>query len=160
MYKHILVPLDASAFAESVLPYVVDLARRAHARVTVFSAVTQTYFVYAVENMAMLDALRERDLHAARHYLAGIAARLNAQGVSDVGTLVEVGSAAECICAAADGLGCDLIAMTTHGRGGIQRLLLGSVADRVLHHAHQPVFLAHGEVAVSLPEQKRAALAT
>ncbi len=142
MYKHILTPLDGSPFAESVLPYVVDLARGSSARVTLLMVVPQTPFVYAAENLSMLDELRELDIQAARRYLAGVVKRLADQGLTNVDTHIDHGRPADSICANADGLGCDLIAMTTHGRSGFSRMLLGSVADRVLHIASQPVFLA------------------
>jgi nucleotide-binding universal stress UspA family protein len=105
MYKHILTPLDGSPFAESVLPYVVDLARKPGARVTLLMVVTQAPFVYAAENLAMLDELRELDAQAARRYLDGVVQRLAAQGLSAVDTRIDHGRPADCICATADGLG-------------------------------------------------------
>jgi nucleotide-binding universal stress UspA family protein len=158
MYEHVLVPLDGSPFAEGVLPYVTVLARRAETRVTLLFVSVQPSVFYAVENPAMLDELRARDIQAAKGYLDAMARQLRAQGVARTDTIVDFGHAAERICAAADGLGCDLIAMSTHGRGGVGRLLLGSVADRVLHTAKQPVFLVRGHAyAHARPAEKRRA---
>ena len=77
----------------------------------------------------------------AEEYLTAIAAELRAKGLR-VDTQVRVGdNAVEEILAGARDVGADLIAMTTHGRGGLGRLLFGSVAEAVLRQADIPVFL-------------------
>jgi len=76
-----------------------------------------------------------------QEYLTAIAAELRAKGLR-VDTQVRVGTnAVEEILAGARDVGADLIAMTTHGRGGLGRLLFGSVAEAVLRQADIPVFL-------------------
>jgi nucleotide-binding universal stress UspA family protein len=76
----------------------------------------------------------------AEEYLAPIAAALRAQGV-DTSWAIRRGRPAEEILAAAKESGAELIAMATHGRTGIGRLLFGSVAETVLRHAPVPVFM-------------------
>lgn len=76
----------------------------------------------------------------AEAYLAGLSLTLEARGLR-VKTCVRGGDAAPEILAAAREEAVDLIAMTTHGRTGPARLLLGSVAETVLRHADVPVFL-------------------
>ena len=76
----------------------------------------------------------------AAEYLAPLAARLRAQGV-DATCQVQRGRPAEQILAAARASHADLIAMATHGRTGLGRLLFGSVAEEVLRHAPVPVFM-------------------
>jgi nucleotide-binding universal stress UspA family protein len=80
---------------------------------------------------------RTRD---AEEYLAPVAAALRAQGV-DTSWAVRRGRPADEILAAAKESGADLIAMATHGRTGLGRLLFGSVAEAVLRHAPVPVFM-------------------
>jgi nucleotide-binding universal stress UspA family protein len=80
---------------------------------------------------------RQRD---AEEYLAPVAAELRGRGV-DVRCEVHHGMAASSILAAAKTVGADVIAMSTHGRSGLGRLLFGSVAEQVLRHADVPVFL-------------------
>lgn len=152
MYKHLLAPLDGSPFAEGALPYVAALAARQGTKVTLLFVSPHPTAFYAVENATMLDELRARDVQAGKLYLHEIARRLGAQGVAQVDAIVDFGHPAERISAAADGLGCDLIVMNTHGRGGVGRLLLGSVADRVSHTARQPVFLTRGHAHARAPE--------
>ena len=77
---------------------------------------------------------------SAQHYLKMIADRFTHAGIR-VRMATEQGDAAESILDAADALHADLIAMSTHGRSGVRRFVLGSVADRVLHHARVPVLL-------------------
>jgi nucleotide-binding universal stress UspA family protein len=76
----------------------------------------------------------------AEEYLAPIAATLRAQGV-DTSWAIRRGRPADEILAAAKESGADLIAMATHGRTGLGRLLFGSVAEAVLRHAPVPVFM-------------------
>jgi nucleotide-binding universal stress UspA family protein len=77
---------------------------------------------------------------AAQDSLADTAQALNAAGVSSK-VLVQFGAPAEVILDMAQANQVDLIAMTTHGRSGLQRLLLGSIADKVVRHADVPVLL-------------------
>jgi nucleotide-binding universal stress UspA family protein len=86
-----------------------------------------------IEDVAKLRA-------EAGEYLASIAADLRAKGVS-VTTAVRRGEPVAEILAGAREVDADLIAMTTHGRSGLSRLLFGSVAAAVLSHAEIPVFL-------------------
>lgn len=70
--------------------------------------------------------------------------RLAAAGAADVDAIIRQGSAGEVITDVARELGCDLIVMPTHGRTGVSRLLLGSVAERVLRLASCPVLVIRG----------------
>ncbi len=77
----------------------------------------------------------------AEAYLADVAERLRAQGVQARTRVQVAGSAAEAILEEGAAQKSDLIAIATHGRGGLGRLLLGSVADRVLCGANSPVLV-------------------
>lgn len=140
----LLIPLDGSEPAEAILPYVASLIRDASDSVHLLSVLTQPYFVYAAENLAMMTELRECDANSAREYLKRIEQRLKAQGIGSVVIAVEYGAAATKICDYSQRAGCDMIALTSHGRSGISQWLIGSTADRVLRHATMPVFIVRG----------------
>lgn len=83
-------------------------------------------------------------MEAAQANLNAAAADLRASGIP-VETMIQAGQPAETILDVARSNDVDMIAMTTHGRSGIQRFLLGNVADRVVRHAHVPVLLVRSE---------------
>jgi len=89
---------------------------------------------------------------AARAYLDGVAAELSAAGIA-VQTRIATGSVAEGILDVADEEGADLIAMSTHGRGGLSRFLLGSIASRIVHYAKVPVLLVRATAEEKLPAE-------
>jgi nucleotide-binding universal stress UspA family protein len=142
MTRRILVPLDGSPLAESILPSVVEFARLTGAHVTL---------VRVVEPATEDAGVREAEA-AVQPYLAGVAERLATEGLT-VDTLVLSGQAADQIIERAHDF--DLIAMATHGRSGIGRWVYGSVADKVLRGAGTPVLLvrarADGPVATGHP---------
>jgi nucleotide-binding universal stress UspA family protein len=132
----ILVPLDGSTLAESALPVAVDLARTADAHVILLrAAVAHTYPGHdPVE--AQLSVVREADT-----YLADVAARMRALGARNVTCSSWYGEAASAIIEAAAFNHADLIVMTTHGRTGLGRLVMGSVAESVLRGTTTPILV-------------------
>ena len=154
MYGKILVPLDGSKLAEVVLPYVQELARRFDSEVTLIQVVEPlsklvaetmpvglepSGAVAAVGLGAASEALRaERE--DASTYLQGVVGRLKAQEIKVRAEIAE-GVAGDAIVEYAHGHGMGLIAMSTHGRSGLRRLVYGSVADQVLRRAGTPVLL-------------------
>ncbi|MCA9941086.1 MAG: universal stress protein [Anaerolineales bacterium] len=122
----ILVPLDGSHLAENVLPFAERLARQFAAELLLLS----------VPDGPEGSGLRSQ-LQA---YVDGVAAVLDEQTV-EVRTLVTGSGAARTILAVSEAEQVDLIVMATHGRGGLERLLLGSVAASVVTDAPCPVFL-------------------
>jgi nucleotide-binding universal stress UspA family protein len=169
--KTILVPLDSSALAEQVLPYVQYLASTLPAKVQLLEVISEAdrYNLLVNEAQLLLDqegvTARERApepmsweflrAHAAA-YLAQKAAQLRAAGI-DVGLDVRLGAPAEAIIEAAREQQAAMIAMATHGYSGVRRWALGSVADKVVHAAPVPVFLVRGSAAPALiaPPLKR-----
>ena len=140
MYKRALVPLDGSPLAEAVIPFLMEIAGPLQMSI-VLLRVREPIPQLVGDGMrqALLD-VREahtRDLEA---YLASIAAPLRARSV-DVSWAIRSGRPDEEIVAAARDAGADLIAMSTHGRSGLGRLLFGSVAEQVLRHADVPVLM-------------------
>ena len=136
MFRHLLVPLDGSRLAETVLPAVVALAAREKSQVTV---------LHVVEPSAPKSIHGERHLAAgsdARTYLEEVQSWLRARGV-EASTRVEegTGDVASLICHAAGATDTDLIALCTHGGRGVRGLLFGRVAQQVLARGNIPVFL-------------------
>jgi nucleotide-binding universal stress UspA family protein len=149
MYDRIGIALDGSALAEGVLPYVEALAERFGSALTILCATPPPASIVAAEaavgGIPAVPAVAPTEIAAAEHqqaleHLERVAGRLRGHGL-DVQRGRPEGNAAEAILACARRLGADLIAMTTHGRGGLGRLVLGSVADEVLRGASRPVLL-------------------
>ena len=133
MYKNVLVPLDGSSLAEKILPQVTELAGLTGAEVSLLRVVLAHTFPGADPTDAQVEVVRE-----AEEYLAGVAEQLKGLQVS---THVRYGHDADEILNHAERDEIDLIAMSTHGRTGVGRFIMGSVADRVLRHSSKPVLL-------------------
>jgi nucleotide-binding universal stress UspA family protein len=153
MYERIVVALDGSELAEKVLPHVTALAEAFRPSVTLVRAYEPPRTLMAGMAASALPgtgplmdpgpAIRAgRD--EADDYLEGIGARLSAAGVPAEPVRVD-GGAASAILAVARERHATLIAMTTHGRGGLTRLVFGSVAEAVLRHAPCPVLLVRAD---------------
>jgi nucleotide-binding universal stress UspA family protein len=149
MYERILVPLDGSALAEQVLPYVEPLAERFGSTIILLRAAPPPGTIIAGTAAGagtvagpIVDPtpLVEAEQQEAATYLEQVANRLRGRGLA-VQCEEPVSPAGEAIAEQARRLRADLIAMTTHGRGGLARLVLGSVADKVMRSAPCPVLL-------------------
>ena len=163
-HRRILVPLDGSELAESVLPYVRALVRPGETRVFLLSVLTAGLIDRTVALMTTYPpglSLSTTALARARaelqSYLQGIAARVRGWGAS-AHYEVRQGNPAEQILRYIDEIGADLLVMSTHGLSGISRWVYGSVADRVLRGAPCPVLLVRppsGEAGASMPGRRR-----
>lgn len=145
MIQRIIVPLDGSDHSESVLPYATAIAKALDARVVLLHAVSEPVIdMFADEPIVWdnIDELRESARHAAAEYLQRVSAKLTASGVNT--TVHNVyGIAADVILDYATSGTDDLIAMSTHGRSGIRRFVLGSVATRIVNGTDTPLLLVH-----------------
>ena len=141
-FTRVLLPLDGSPLAEQVIAHALALGDPTRTQYTLLQAIEPPMLGYApAAQVAGLDQqILDQWNEIAQEYLAGMAARLRAQGLS-VTTQVVFGAAAPAIADYAHAHAIDLIAMATHGRGGAARMLLGSVAERVVHFAGVPVLL-------------------
>lgn len=136
----ILLPLDGSAFSEHALPAALELARRLGARLHLVH-VHESPSVLAGDGAVMVEAQLGQALRAQEEeYLSGVASRCQAQGVSARTALLE-GPVATALATYIQDAAITLVAMTTHGRGGISRAWVGSVADAVVRRASVPVLL-------------------
>jgi len=143
-FKRILVPLDGSPAAEAALDEATALARATGGALVLVRVPTVPGYATVIPETAgwIPQLLRDKAVEAAA-YLGALAERLRGDGL-DVTTDVEivaVGTVAEGILAAAADHEADLVVMSTHGRTGFRRWMLGSVADGVLHHTGVPLWL-------------------
>lgn len=140
MYDRILVPTDGSAEGEHALEYAIELARAHDAKIrAVYVVNAASYGGLPMETAwdGINDALREEGETAVERV------RELAPADVTVETVVLEGSPSKVIVDEAAPENCDLVVMGTHGRGGIDRLLLGSVAERVVRRAPVPVLTVH-----------------
>jgi nucleotide-binding universal stress UspA family protein len=136
-FDKILVPLDGSLLAEAALTKAVELiGKNGEATLILLRAAEATTFPGVDPTDAQATVVRE-----AEEYLQTVAARLRENGVPGVRTSVWYGAPAPAILEAARMTKPDLIMMGTHGRSGIGRLIVGSVAESVLRGTGTPIFL-------------------
>ena len=140
----LIVPLDGSTLAETVLPHVASLARQMKLRVRLIQVYTLPKSAFVVADgmfdqgpAVFRDALRKE----AEGYLGAKAEQLRAEGVEQITTGAVEGDAAGEIIDSARAAPDNLIAMSTHGRSGVTRWVLGSVAERVIQHSGDPVLI-------------------
>jgi nucleotide-binding universal stress UspA family protein len=133
--ERILVPLDGSDCAEMILPKVEKLATELKASIALLRVAYAHTFPGVDPTDAEVKVVRE-----AEEYLLGLENRLKAKGFK-VDSHVRYGNDAEEILDHAAQKDIDFIAMTTHGRSGVKRFLLGSVAEKILRHSPKPIFL-------------------
>jgi nucleotide-binding universal stress UspA family protein len=144
MYQHILVPLDGSKLAEQAIPHARKLAQPP-AHISLLRAMPQEY-IAAVEQAGRYTSKfsTEETLAKAeaeeRAYVERVAQDLQQEGYT-VSTQITRRGAAEAIVEYASRHGVELIVIASHGRSGIQRWILGSVTQKVLHSAHIPVLV-------------------
>lgn len=142
----IMVPLDGSRLAEVALPEAFEFGRRG-ATVLLLRAAEATRLPAADPTESQVAVVRE-----AEGYLVSVAARARKAGVEKVETSVWYGPPAESIIDAARVRDIDLIVMSSHGRSGLGRLVLGSVAETVLRGTTTPILLLRDrEAPVTVP---------
>lgn len=143
MYTRMLIPLDGSRTAEKVLPFARALGQTLKIPIELLGVVDVSVMVahVAADKARYLETLIAQGEHSSRAYLQEIAERFS--GLSAT-CAVERGRPAEAIIERAAMDKGTLIAMATHGRSGINRWLLGSVAEKVLRGTTNPLFLVRG----------------
>lgn len=151
MIRRILVPLDGSVLSEAVLPVAAQLARASQGTLLLFQ-------VYNVTSSDVILAVMEAEARRSRTYLAGVALRPELAGLQ-VETMTLGGAAALSILDAVQEYQVDLLVMSSHGRSGITRQVLGSVAEHVVRHAPVPVLILRGSRADALLLHEQAPVA-
>lgn len=146
MFQHILVPVDGSPTARHAADAATTLANEIKAKITVIHVVHMYPYTgfgtgFADGQSVYLSAATA----TANEAIADVREKITAAGVSVEARVVESNVVWRGIVETAQSVGADLIVMGTHGRNKIDRLLLGSVTQRVLSHATVPVMVTHGE---------------
>lgn len=136
---HILVPLDGSPQAEHAIPWAADLARRYSAQLVLFR-VGHRPEMWSAQDVPSIDLFFEKEEGQCTAYLAEAKAKLADAGLN-IRTEYSLGSPAQCILDMSAELHGSMIVMTSHGRDGLTRWVMGSVAEKVARHADCPVVL-------------------
>jgi len=142
--KSIVVPLDGSELAETVLPTVVRIAKKLGSEVFLIRAYSSPYspFIsggghYAVNVDELMKDIRDQ----ASNYLEAKVTELRKRGVEQISYLLQEGVAADEIVSVADHTPESLIVICSHGRTGVKRWVLGSVAETIVRHSSSPVLV-------------------
>ena len=148
MYKKVLVPLDGSDLAECMLSHLKSLFKDGSVgEVTLLNVVTIDipHWAELESGQFNLDALRKQMFAISKQYLAKVESRLSSEGIKVNTVSVEANRPADTITDHAQKNGMELIIMATHGRTGLKKLMLGSVASSVLNQSPVPVLLIRPE---------------
>jgi len=137
MFKHILCPVDFSEASEHAIRYAIGLARIHHADITALHLCPP--LLLAPDTPALEAPSRDDDIRRIETEAAALFADATMRGLR-VDVIVEHGQAAREILTHAAALPADVVVMGTHGTGGFEHLMLGSVAEKVVRKATCPVF--------------------
>lgn len=148
MYSQILVPVDGSQTALQALRQAVGVAKAFGARIFLVHVIDPYPFLGAGADFALgqADYLSAATSNANQALTAAVEI-VNAQGIVSESAIVDDHSADDGILSTAKTCGADLIVMGSHGRRGLEKLLLGSVTQRVLQEARVPVLVVRGSEA-------------
>lgn len=146
MYKKILVPLDGSKRAESIMPHVEDFAAKYHAKVVFLRVAERTYFIpgyHEAVNIGNLESFQQEYEHRKKEletYLAAWQGEFREKGI-DSKIVIGNGEIVSEILNTASKENADLIAIASHGRTGLSRAFYGSIAAGVLNGADRPLLI-------------------
>ena len=152
-FERVTVPVDGSELAEEILPHAAYLSSVMGLTVDLIQANPSRDEYYRSLSVGPSEVSRVTPSYEeyiqivdgeAESYLAELKERLIRQGAASVETQLLHGAAADTITDLASSTANNLVAMTTHGRSGVSRLLLGSVAERVVRQSGDPVLLVRG----------------
>jgi nucleotide-binding universal stress UspA family protein len=139
-FKRIIVPLDGSVLAEQILPRVLTLAKLEEAEITLLNVlIPESYSQKEIVDPTL--PWWDKDVATAQSYLFRVAAELRNNGVSVTTDIVIAEHVANAIGDFASRERADLIAIATHGRGGLARMIRGSVADAMMHSAKMSMLI-------------------
>ena len=143
--KTIVVPLDGSELAEAVLPTVTEVAKALNLEVVLCRAYELAASAYygSEAYLPNYEEMTQQVRAEAEAYLREKAEALKGAGLAKVSAVVVEGSGAEQIIRYAREHHEALVAMSTHGRSGVGRWVLGSVTEKVVRHSDDPVLVVH-----------------
>lgn len=142
MYGTILLATDGSPYSVAAADNAIDLAAQYDASLHVVSVVEMDVAFSEAISEQILEDLEGRS----RATVDEVATRAQGHGVTDVHTAIVRGTPHREIVDYAEEHDADLVVVGTHGRRGLDRLLLGSVAERILRTSSRPVLIVRGEV--------------
>lgn len=143
MFKRILIPTDVEGFGQSALEQGLELAKLMGSEVTLLHALENpydafnTYTLQPGESQRMFQEHKQKSLAV----LDEVCAKAKSQGVEATALVVEDNNPVQVILDLAKRH--DLIVMATHNRRGVDRLIMGSVTDKVLHNCATPILVVH-----------------
>ena len=144
MYQHVMVPMDGSELAECVIPHLEAIVGGCFVgKVTLVRVEEPLHIRGGLESMfdpQERERLEESSMEIDEGYLDEVAKRLNLKGAA-IETRVLRGNVAEQLADYASTNGVDLVIISTHGRSGVSRWVVGSVADKLLHYSSVPVLM-------------------
>jgi nucleotide-binding universal stress UspA family protein len=142
----VIVPLDGSEMAESVLSPVADLALALSLQVILLRAYALPAATYGGDDYYVPNYIELKDQikNESDSYLSSKASSLRAQGVANVSTVAIEGSAADAIISLSHATLDNLVALSSHSHSGLQRWVLGSVTEKVVRHCEDPVLVVRG----------------
>ncbi len=144
----VIVPLDGSHLAEKIFSHVTYLAKNLGLQVVLvrtYALPSASYFLAAHVSPPDMAMLREKLRRETSDYMQAKVERLTAAGVANITAVVAEGSGPEEIIELARKRSANMVAMSTHGRSGIGRWVLGSVTDRVVSDCGAPVLVVRPE---------------
>lgn len=148
----IVVPLDGSVLAEAVLPHVIHIAKALRVPVTLFRVYSLMPTMYSVAGYPSLElegGARDRIKEQMEGYLSDKAEELRSRGVQNVEPIAVEGDAATEITDMAQKTKGNIVAMSTHGRSGVARWLMGSVTDKVVRQSGDAVLVVRSQSVAS-----------
>lgn len=146
-FKRIVVPLDGSTLAEQILPRVLQLAKLEEAEITLLNIlVPESHSQKEIVDPSV--PWWDKDISQAQAYLSHVATRLRRRGVTVTTDIVIAENVASAIGDFASREKADMIAIATHGRGGLARMLRGSVADTIMHSGRMSMLVFKPDMAV------------
>jgi nucleotide-binding universal stress UspA family protein len=150
MFETVIVPLDGSELAEAAIEPAREIAEKFGSTLLLVRAIDPVGHLIATQppgvfespasaetNVELLEQVVDAERHEATKYLEAVHARLGGKAEA----IVIEHQAGDAIVEAAKEKNADMVVMSSHGRGGLGRVIFGSVADHVLQHCHVPVLL-------------------
>ena len=146
MFNHILVPLDRSPAGEQALPYAIKLAQQFGSKITVATVIDLPSAInadWSIDTSNLIVELRNTDKLVADAYLKAWCADLSEFDIEAAAIVVENANPASGLLQLVETELFDTIVMTTHGRSGLSRWLMGSVAEQITRFSTIPIMLVN-----------------
>jgi len=140
MFKRILIALDGSDTAESIVPTVISIAQLFGSWVTLCSVIPHDKSSFNISKSRFIEKIELESKQALTEYLHKLQSRLESKSIN-TDIIIKTGNPPHEIIELAENQDYDLIALATKGRSGIMRWMLGSVADHIIGSATTPILL-------------------